>query len=150
MKKMNRVFLLILAVILMVSCSSQVAGIRKPADSKSAEMAKIRANYLISLQHPNLGVVESAMMNIVKMKLLYPNENCSRIQQEINQLTTLGKNERIRYKAFLTAVCLQNPNCISEEIDFYTISDDSVFYNLISSEIANYLANYKISHTQKF
>ena len=106
--------------------------------------------YLIGLQHPNKGVAESAMMNIVKVKLLYPKEDCARIQKEIDLIAALGENERIRYKAFLTAICLQNPNCISDKIDFNSIKDDSVFYNLISNEITNYLASYKISRAQKF
>ena len=68
MKRMSRVFLLVLAGLLMVSCSPELAGIRNPVELKSDEMAKIRARYLIGLQHQNIGIAESSMMNIVKQK----------------------------------------------------------------------------------
>lgn len=149
MKRIKESILFILAGIFLLNCSTQIANVPGRRLTHDKEMATIRANYLNGLQHPNLGVVESSMMNVVKMKLVYPQEKCDKIQQKLSQIAMQGQNERLRYKAFLSGMCLQNPDCISKEIDFYSIHDDSVFYNLISREIANYLVSYKISHNEK-
>lgn len=149
MKKIKKSILFTLTGIFLLNCSTQVANVVERRLTPDKEMANIRANYLTGLQHTNLGVVESSMMNVVKMKLVYPEEKCDKIQQKLSQIAMQGQNERLRYKAFLSVMCLQNPDCISKGTDFYSIDDDSVFYNIISREIANYLVSYKISHNQK-
>lgn len=108
-------------------------------ESSFIEKAKYR--YSQCLQIPNTGVQESAMMHIVKMKLNYPNEDYSEIASAVNDLVLKGSDERIRSTAFLTSICLHNPNCLTG-VEFYNAIDDSErFYNLVSEEVNSYIAS---------
>lgn len=54
------------------------------------------ANYLNGLQHNNDGVVESSIVNLIKMKYYYPQLDYEKIVVCLEKLETSGHTKRIR------------------------------------------------------
>ncbi|MGH7456882.1 MAG: hypothetical protein ACRENG_36365 [bacterium] len=54
-------------------------------------------------------IVESAIFQSVKMKLREPNQDYSRIIDELKRLSFKGSNPGLRYKAYVAASIMPNP-----------------------------------------
>ncbi len=67
-------------------------------------------NYLRGLQRDNLGVVESAMLNLMKLKAVYPEGNYKNVSIELDRLQAEGKTKSIRFMAYITYNYLKNPD----------------------------------------
>lgn len=93
-----------------------------------------------SLQIPNEGVQLSAMMEVVKMKLRFPEQDFSRLRADVAHLLLNGPTEEVRSGAFLTSICLDNPNAIFISADLLKASEHQEFYNRLSSQLNRYLA----------
>lgn len=65
--------------------------------------------YEQALEHSNNGVVESAIINIMKLKLIYPNQDYSRLTKKLNKLCFKDRTKTVRYKAYIAANYLQHP-----------------------------------------
>ena len=65
--------------------------------------------YEQALDHTNNGVVESAIINIMKLKLIYPNQDYSGLTKKLNKLCFKNRTKTVRYKAYIAANYLQHP-----------------------------------------
>jgi len=68
------------------------------------------ANYLRGLQKDNYGVVESAMINLMKLRTVYPDGDYEEISSELERLQQEGKTKSIRVMAYITANYLKSPD----------------------------------------
>jgi hypothetical protein len=68
------------------------------------------ANYLVALQKDNLGVVESAMINIMKLRTVYPEGDYDEICAQLEKLQNNGKTKSIRFMAYITCNYINSPD----------------------------------------
>jgi hypothetical protein len=68
------------------------------------------ANYLRGLQRDNLGVVESSMLNLMKLRTVYPQGDYEKILAELEKLQSDGKTKSIRFMAFITDNFIKSPD----------------------------------------
>ena len=67
------------------------------------------ANYLLGLNHENQGVVESAITNVMLLKLYHPEMDLSAISEKLDDLTLNSQDKMIRLKAFIAANFIKYP-----------------------------------------
>jgi hypothetical protein len=116
------------------SSQSNIQSIDETALNRGAQ------NYLFALHQNNAGLVESALCNIMIMKLYFPERNYEEIITKLNDLVTEGKTKQIRYKAFIACNYLKHPerfswiksDCFKNTIDFF---------NTFSEKLAKQLEN---------
>jgi len=65
--------------------------------------------YENSLNHPINGVVESAIINIMKMKLVCPDLDYRDLTKRLEKLSFEGNTKSIRYKAYIATNFLKHP-----------------------------------------
>ncbi len=75
-------------------------------------------NYYKALNSGNDGMIESAIENLVKLKIMAPDLDYSKAAEKLEQLTEDGETDQIQYKAFIASLYLQHPerfNWLSSE-----------------------------------
>ena len=104
-------------------------------------LKKACANYLASLKSPNDGVVESAIAEIARMKAILQKENFCDLKGELDRLSVSGRTAPIRYRAYLAALLLDNPDWFKEECcKQYTSSEELL--TAISKHLQKTLVGY--------
>ena len=88
---------------LVISTSASFAQISDKAGDKALK------NYLIGLNHTNLGVVESAIENVMILNLNYPDGDYTKIIKKLDEMTLSNKQNNIRVKAFVAASYIKYP-----------------------------------------
>jgi hypothetical protein len=108
---MKTLSIITLTIILLLSINSGIA--------QSYKVAKASVpNYYKALNSDNHGMVESAIENLVKLKLFAPDLDYSKVAEKLDQLTEDGQTIQIKYKAFVANLYLESPekfNWISSE-----------------------------------
>ena len=66
-------------------------------------------SYLTGLNHNNPGVVESAITNVMLLKLYHPEKDFSEITERLDELTLNNPEKMIRLKAFIAANYIKHP-----------------------------------------
>jgi hypothetical protein len=66
-------------------------------------------NYYKALNSENTGLIESAIVNIVKLKMYSPCMDYSRITDRLEELTESGPSDVIKYKSFIAILYLEHP-----------------------------------------
>jgi hypothetical protein len=97
-------------------------------------------NYLAALQRDNIGAKESAITNIMIMKLYFPQRNYTEVISKLTELCTEGSTKQIRYKAYIACNYLKHPeryNWIKK--DSFDVTKE--FFNTFSEKLANQLEN---------
>ena len=75
-------------------------------------------NYYKALNSNNSGMVESAIVNLIKLKMYAPDLDYQDTIKKMNELTENGQTDIIKYKAFIGQLYLENPerfNWISDQ-----------------------------------
>jgi hypothetical protein len=108
---MKTLSIITLTILLLLSINSGIA--------QSYKVAKASVpNYYKALNSDNHGMVESAIENLVKLKLFAPDLDYSKVAEKLDQLTEDGQTIQIKYKAFVANLYLESPekfNWISSE-----------------------------------
>ena len=108
---MKTLSIITLTIILLLSINSGIA--------QSYEAVKAAVpNYYKALTSDNHGMVESAIENLVKLKLFAPDLDFSKVAEKLDQLTEDGQTIQIKYKAFVANLYLESPekfNWLSSE-----------------------------------
>jgi hypothetical protein len=66
-------------------------------------------NYYTALNRNNEGIIESAITNIMIMKLYFPERNYDNFIAKLTELNTEGKSKQIRYKSYIACNYLKHP-----------------------------------------
>ena len=75
-------------------------------------------NYYNALNSDNTGMIESAIMNVVKLKMYSPDLDYSQVTSKLEELTENGQTDVIKYKSFIAVLYLEHPerfNWISDK-----------------------------------
>ena len=67
------------------------------------------ANYYHALNSDNQGLIESAIVGIVKLKMYAPGMDYSQIQDKLNELMENGPTDVIKYKSFIAVLYIEDP-----------------------------------------
>jgi hypothetical protein len=108
---MKTLSIITLTIILLVSFNSGIAQSQKIAE-------RALPNYYKALTSDNHGMIESAIENLVKLKLYAPDLDFSDVVKKMDRLTEDGQTVQIKYKAFVANLYLENPekfNWLSSE-----------------------------------
>lgn len=100
---MKKYFAVSAAVMFLILTHSAFA--RNPVN----KIDQVLLAYEQALDHTNSGVVESTIINVMKLKLLYPNQDYSRLTKKLNKLCLKNRSKFVRYKAYIAANYLQHP-----------------------------------------
>jgi hypothetical protein len=76
---------------------------------KTRQLEKGTANYLRALHQQNDGLVESAMINLIKMKYRHPDLDYNQIIDQLRYLARHGSTQSLRFMAYFTSLYLDDP-----------------------------------------
>jgi hypothetical protein len=82
---------------------------------RKADLGKITCQYTACLKTKNVGVIESALGHVVRMKMYLPEVDCPELRQEISSLSVTGPSASVRYKAYLAGLVFDSPGLFKEE-----------------------------------
>jgi len=105
------------------------------ADTSIAD--KLTKRYLVGLNHSNEGVVESAIINVMKLKFYYPDADYSKIIGKLNQLTAEGSTKRMRIRSYVVNSYLEHP----ERFNWFhpsTEDETKVLVTLMTEKLDSY------------
>jgi len=88
-------------------------------------------NYLKALGSKNTGLVESAIINVMKLKTAYPEKDYSRIMEVLDQLSRSASIRAIRYEAFVALNYLEHP----ERFNWIRTNDEQQFDEQLASMV---------------
>jgi len=127
-----KIFIFIFSVIFSISAFSRDFDFK--TEYKPDKVNCCVANYKLCLKHENNGVVESALVNVVKFKYRCPNADYECIIKQLKHLSKNHENKKISQKAELVLQILQNSELIAEIGDnFYADIDQFLDAILLSS-----------------
>ena len=130
-----RVIFTCLLLAIFISCSPQAPYLSQKHYNAADLCTRAHCSYVRALFHDNPGVVESAMMCLVKLKMQYPEVCCKQELAQIDYLTTNGLTPSVRYRAFVSGLYLRYPELVKVN-DFYLLSkNDSEFYAALTGEL---------------
>lgn len=91
-------------------------------------------NYLTGLNHHNNGVVESAITNVMLLKMYHPEKDFSVVTKKLDELTLKGPDKMVRLKAFIAANYIKHPERFNwiEKGDY---EDAVAFFELYSARL---------------
>lgn len=79
------------------------------AQTQQKESIKAERNYLHALNHENSGVVESAIVKVMILKLHYPEKDYKQLIDKLDELSLEGSPMMIRVKASIARNYLKYP-----------------------------------------
>lgn len=97
---------------------------------RSLDLKRFEKPYVVCLRHAVPGVVESALRDVVLIRLAQPGAPCERIQEEVHRLAADGATPVIRYKAALASLVLENPAMFAVDSYLAFTTDADVFRHI--------------------
>jgi hypothetical protein len=91
-------------------------------------------NYLMALKQDNEGVVESAIIKVMKLKYYYPEKDYSEIKTQLEKLELDGQTESIRFMAYIVSNYLKHPErfaWVKKGVD----ENSDHFFSLINDQV---------------
>jgi len=98
MRTFTTIFFTLIFIIANISAQAQSAKTLKAA----------LPNYSNALNSNNDGVIESAIENLVKLKIHAPDLDFSKVTKRLDQLTEQGNTREIKYKSFIAYLYLED------------------------------------------
>jgi len=95
-----------------------------------AHIQRAVKNYAGCLESTNIGVVESALAHVARMKLIFPATESKELAKRIEFLTVNGQTPAIRYKAYLTLMVFDSPEIFGQVGQKEFQEDEEVFTTL--------------------
>lgn len=95
-----------------------------------AHLERAVKNYTGCLESTNVGVVESALAHVARMKLIFPAAESRKLAKQIEFLTVNGQTPAIRYKAYLTLMVFDTPEIFGQVGQKEFREDEEVFSTL--------------------
>ena len=140
MKTAVMVTMMILAASVYAQDGTQEQGyFTNPAKYLGMPVAKAERSYLACLQSNNEGVVESALAQVAMMKLVLPTCESKALQEKVGQMSRKAANPEMRYKAFLTANVLEQPQVFSGiESGRYNSADE--LFDVVATRLSRFYA----------
>jgi len=99
---------------------------------KPLNFKRVEANYLLNLNSDIPGVVESALGHVTLMRILYPKQDMTTIQEKLYSLASEGATRSIRHKAFTAMQVFANPSAFRRAVTSEQTCGDGLLENLAS------------------
>jgi hypothetical protein len=94
----------------------------------------LEKRYLFSLQSDNDGVVESAIAQVVWMKMVSPGESLNDLRAELGSLSVCGRSVNIRYKSYLAGLVFDSPSLFDRD-ESATYTDAGQLFTALSGRL---------------
>jgi len=144
-----KILTLALVIVLLIAGSSFSQDKPEPVKNFSnlnsisdQSLQRASINYYFALSRKNTGVIESAITNIMIMKLYFPERNYENFITKLTELSTDGKSKQIRYKSYIACNYLKHPERYSW-IKKDSFKNTTELFNLFSEKLAKQLENTK-------
>ncbi len=133
---------LVFIYIVLFSLSIFAKETQSIVEFKSEKIKCSVENYVLCLKHENLGVVESALVNVIKFRYRCNKADFKNILKQIKVLCVQDENKNISRKAELVYQILQNPELVAEIGDnFYSEVDQYLEATLLNSRFKQELSS---------
>lgn len=132
-----RNFLKLTAVILIFASSGNILA---NGSNAKTDVETIKNNYIAGLNHQVAGVVESAIKNVINMKVHFPEYDYTSVIEKLEELTIAGVTKTIRLKAMIANDYLKNFDDYKELQNSEYENGDEVFnlyFNQVSQTISS-------------
>ena len=133
---------LIVAALTTTAVAQSSAPDRSTAKKTPVNFVQTEQRYLDCLGSENDGVVESALAQVVKMVLVFPDQPFGQIRLKVQDLAENGRTAAIRYRAYLAAAILEDPAMFAG-LPHGNINDNDVFLqaaNILQKQLLGYSA----------
>lgn len=100
--------------------------------SSGLDLRKIEKSYLACLSSGNSGVVESALGQVIYLRIAYPKADLREIQAKLFDLAVQGYTRDIRYKAYVARQVFADPQTVRGAIESTQSTGDEFFAELES------------------
>lgn len=104
------------------------------AKEKPSAVERATDNYLVGLRLNNEGVMESAIFNIIKLKLVYPYLDYTKLAVALDSIAENSGNKVIQRKAYLASMYVKYPerfNWITNK----TYVENNAFFDLLAVKL---------------
>lgn len=131
MSQTNLLLTLIITVLIILPSFAQENDPEK--DQKLTEQHKIEMaikNYKKALESENRGMIESAIINIMKLKYNYPDYDYSSLIQPLDSLQSMEKSKPIKFMAYIVQNYLEHPERYTWMYDMQIKSDIDLYATL--------------------
>ena len=140
MSKINTT--LVLTVVFLIFQSSIAQSTDLYTDNQAANKEKIEMavnNYKNALESDNLGMTESAILNILKLKYYYPDYDYSSLIEPLESLETNAENKTIRIMSYIVKNYLTYPEryaWIDKVHDEFDKDFHMIIADLVSAQVS--------------
>ena len=124
---------MIMAAMMMVVFTSGMIA-QSQASSYESKIKKGKNNYLMGLRSDNHGLVESAMMQVAKVKIIFPATRFEDVKNVIDSLAVYGDTPSVRYKAYLTSAVYANPTLFAKDA-YSGYQDNDEFFAAVAAQM---------------
>jgi len=100
-------------------------------------------NYAAALKSTNDGVVESAIAQIVFIRIGLPKLDLKTVEGTVTNLAENGRTPVIRYKAYLANIVFESPASFEKALNVETTNSDA-FFAVIASQVQRTLLGQNI------
>lgn|GEM_PF-4054454 len=129
--KKHRLSKLLFVLFLMLASTQLIA---QNANLSEHKLNRAINNCVMALNSNNDGLIESALFKIILFNHQFPNVNYDKIVSELDKLTLNGKSTRIRQKAFITKLYIENPDMF-KNVKFLKTENDDENFKLITDKL---------------
>ena len=96
-------------------------------EAMNDRVEKATKNYAEGLLSENVGVVESSIQRIAKMKLQIPTANTEELQKQLNRLSFAHPSATVRYKAYIASNICADPEWFAMEKSLVDVDEHEFF-----------------------
>jgi hypothetical protein len=136
MSRINLLSILLISVLFASISFAQETGqveYQKFTEQEKVEMAI--KNYKNALESDNLGMIESAIINVMRLKYNYPDYDYSSLLQPLASLEDNDKSESVKFMSFIVKNYLEHPERYAW-IEKAKLQFDKDMYAVIAQKVA--------------
>jgi hypothetical protein len=113
-------------------------AVAQPTKEELLQLAP--ANYARALLSDNEGMQQSAILNVMRLKLEYPDINCDTVCIPLTQLVNESENQSIRFMAYIAGQYMKHPERF-QWINKTTLEKQPEFFELFAEKVGQQVAN---------
>jgi hypothetical protein len=141
MFRINLLLTLIIAVLIVYpSLAQENAQTKAPQITEKQRVEMAIKNYKKALESENPGMVESAVINIMKLKHQYPTYDYSALIEPLTTLENTDESESIKFMSYIVKNYLEHPERYSW-LEKAHLKFDKDLYVVIAEKVAEQVEN---------
>ena len=141
MLRINLLLTLIITVLFVYpSVAQENTQAQAPQLTEKQRVEMAITNYKKALESDNLGMIESAIINVMKLKHRYPVYDYSSLVEPLAALENTDKGESIKFMSYIVKNYLQHPDRYAW-IEKAQLKFDKDLYAVIAEKVADQVEN---------